>query len=74
VPVPEPCSFLLCAGLLLFVSDEHVTFAPEARMRVGDLVRVRPAHVDPTVAYHERLHVVEGDLVLETWAVDLRGW
>ena len=30
-------------------------------MRVGDRVRVIPAHVDPTVAYHERMHVVEGD-------------
>jgi len=62
------------AARVLFVSDEHVTFAPEARVRVGDLVRVWPAHVDPTVAYHERLHVVDGEAVLETWAVDLRGW
>jgi D-serine deaminase-like pyridoxal phosphate-dependent protein len=59
---------------VLFCSDEHVTFVPEARLRVGDLVRVWPAHVDPTVAYHERLHVVDADLVLESWAVDLRGW
>ncbi len=59
---------------VLFVSDEHVTFVPEARVRVGDRVRVWPAHVDPTVAYHERLHVVEGEAVLESWAVDLRGW
>jgi D-serine deaminase-like pyridoxal phosphate-dependent protein len=59
---------------VLFCSDEHVTFVPEARRRVGELVRVWPAHVDPTVAYHERLHLVEGEQVLETWAVDLRGW
>jgi D-serine deaminase-like pyridoxal phosphate-dependent protein len=57
-----------------FCSDEHVTFAPESPVRVGDRVRVVPAHVDPTVAYHERMHVVSGDEVLETWAVDLRGW
>jgi D-serine deaminase-like pyridoxal phosphate-dependent protein len=62
------------AARVLFCSDEHVTFAPEARLRVGDRVRVWPAHVDPTVAYHERLQVVEGELVLDTWAVDLRGW
>jgi D-serine deaminase-like pyridoxal phosphate-dependent protein len=62
------------AARVLFVSDEHVTFVPEARVRVGDLVRVWPAHVDPTVAYHERLHVVDGEAVLESWAVDLRGW
>jgi D-serine deaminase-like pyridoxal phosphate-dependent protein len=57
-----------------FCSDEHVTFAPEASVRVGDRVRVWPAHIDPTVAYHERLHVVFGEEVLDTWAIDLRGW
>ncbi len=57
-----------------FCSDEHVTFVPEQPVRVGDRVRVIPAHVDPTVAYHERLHVVSQSQVIETWAVDLRGW
>jgi D-threonine aldolase len=37
-------------------------------------VRVAPAHVDPTVAYHEFLHIVRGEEVLDTWAIDLRGW
>jgi D-serine deaminase-like pyridoxal phosphate-dependent protein len=57
-----------------FCSDEHLTFAPERPLRVGERVRVWPAHVDPTVAYHERMHVVRGDDVLESWDVDLRGW
>jgi len=57
-----------------FCSDEHVSFAPEVPVRVGERIRVWPAHVDPTVAYHERLHLVAGDEVLETWQVDLRGW
>jgi D-serine deaminase-like pyridoxal phosphate-dependent protein len=60
---------------VLVVSDEHVTFQPDAPMRVGDRVRVWPAHVDPTVAYHERMQVIDGDeLVVESWPVDLRGW
>jgi len=59
---------------VLFCSDEHVTFVPEHPARVGDRIHVWPAHIDPTVAYHERLHVVSGEDVLETWAVDLRGW
>jgi D-serine deaminase-like pyridoxal phosphate-dependent protein len=59
---------------VLFCSDEHVTFAPSQPVRVGDRVRVIPAHVDPTVAYHDRLHVVDGDDVVDTLAVDLRGW
>jgi D-serine deaminase-like pyridoxal phosphate-dependent protein len=57
-----------------FVSDEHVTFGTNTPVQVGDLVNVMPAHVDPTVAYHEQMHVVRGDDVLETWDVDLRGW
>jgi D-serine deaminase-like pyridoxal phosphate-dependent protein len=57
-----------------FCSDEHLTFAPERPVRVGERIRVWPAHVDPTVAYHERMHLVEGDDVVEAWPVDLRGW
>lgn len=61
-------------GQVWFVSDEHLTFAPAEALRVGDLVHVVPAHVDPTVALHERMHVVRGEEVLDTWEVDLRGW
>jgi D-serine deaminase-like pyridoxal phosphate-dependent protein len=61
---------------VFFCSDEHVTFIPDdgSPVRVGDHIRVIPAHVDPTVAYHERMHVVDGEEILETWEVDLRGW
>src|ERR1700694_98795 len=59
---------------VLFVADEHVTFVPSEPVAVGDRIRVWPAHVDPTVAYHERMHVVSDGDVLETWPVDLRGW
>jgi D-serine deaminase-like pyridoxal phosphate-dependent protein len=57
-----------------FCSDEHVIFAPDSPLRVGDRIRVLPAHVDPTVAYHEFLYLVEGDDVVERWDVDLRAW
>jgi D-serine deaminase-like pyridoxal phosphate-dependent protein len=57
-----------------FCSDEHVTFAPEGPVRVGDRIRVWPAHVDPTVAYHEHLQLVSGEQVVERWPIDLRGW
>ena len=62
------------AAEVLFCSDEHITFVPEVPSRVGERIRVWPAHVDPTVAYHERLYVVSGDQVVDAWAVDLRGW
>jgi D-serine deaminase-like pyridoxal phosphate-dependent protein len=61
-------------GLIWFCSDEHITFSCDPLPKVGDRVRVLPGHVDPTIAYHERMHVVDGDDVLETWTVDLRGW
>jgi D-serine deaminase-like pyridoxal phosphate-dependent protein len=59
-----------------FCSDEHVTFSADGGPppAVGDRVRVLPAHVDPTIALHERMHLVRGEEVLDTWAVDLRGW
>jgi D-serine deaminase-like pyridoxal phosphate-dependent protein len=59
-----------------FCSDEHLTFAPDPGLSlgVGDRVRVVPAHVDPTVAYHDHMHVVHGNEVVDTWRVDLRGW
>jgi D-serine deaminase-like pyridoxal phosphate-dependent protein len=64
-----------------FCSDEHVTFAPDPEApggglspSVGERVRVWPAHVDPTVAYHERLHLARGDEIVDVWAIDLRGW
>ena len=72
------------AGDVWFVSDEHITFGtrPEHPVRVGDRLAVLPAHVDPTVALHERIYVA--DLATPTptpdapitavWPVDLRNW
>ncbi len=61
-----------------FCSDEHLTFAPDdgtATLRLGERVRVWPAHIDPTMAQHEQVHVVDGDgEVVDVWPIDLRGW
>ncbi len=62
---------------LFFCSDEHATFAAVdggALPGVGTRVRMVPSHVDPTVAYHERMLVVDGDEVIDEWPVDLRNW
>ncbi len=75
---------------VLFCSDEHVTFVPGrgekdrspslldwelvGPVRVGDRIRLVPAHVDPTLAYHERLYVADGDEIIDEWEIDLRGW
>jgi D-serine deaminase-like pyridoxal phosphate-dependent protein len=58
-----------------FCSDEHVTFSAHPMPRVGDRIRVIPAHVDPTMALHQRLHVLGPDgEVADSWDIDLRGW
>jgi D-serine deaminase-like pyridoxal phosphate-dependent protein len=60
-----------------FCSDEHITFSIDdggALPHVGDRVTVWPSHVDPTIAYHDRMHIADDDQVVETWAIDLRGW
>jgi D-serine deaminase-like pyridoxal phosphate-dependent protein len=61
-------------GSVWFCSDEHLVFTPESPLQVGDRIHVLPAHVDPTVAYHRYLNVVEGTEVVDRWPVDLRGW
>jgi D-serine deaminase-like pyridoxal phosphate-dependent protein len=55
-----------------FCSDEHTTFSDPRP--VGERVRFSPAHIDPTMAYHERAYVVSGDDIIDVWLVDLRGW
>jgi D-serine deaminase-like pyridoxal phosphate-dependent protein len=59
---------------VMFCSDEHVTFVPTEPVKVGDRIEVIPAHVDPTVAYHQWLQLVDDDEVIERWPDDLRGW
>ncbi len=64
-------------GDVWFVSDEHTTFGPadgHALPAIGATVRIVPAHIDPTIAKHERLHVVAGAEVVDEWAIDLRHW
>ena len=60
-----------------FCSDEHTTIAPAEGTpapKVGDRIRVTPAHVDPTMAMHSHAYVIENNTVIDEWAIDLRGW
>jgi D-serine deaminase-like pyridoxal phosphate-dependent protein len=63
-------------GDVFIMSDEHVTLQPHtlSDWSVGDRIRLLPAHVDPTVAKHEAMWLVDGDDVVDRWAVDLRHW
>ncbi len=63
------------AGDVWFCSDEHTTIAPgPPPPAVGDRVRLVPAHLDPTLARHEVLHLHRDGQVLNTVPVDLRHW
>lgn len=63
-------------GEVFIMSDEHVTLRPHTLTdwTVGDRIRLQPAHVDPTVAKHLAMWLVDGDDVVDRWAVDLRHW
>lgn len=63
-------------GDVFFCSDEHITLSPRelTDWHVGDRVRIWPAHVDPTVARHEQMWLVEAETVRDRWPIDLRHW
>lgn len=63
-------------GDIMYLADEHsVLVTPEgSSYSVGDKVRLYPAHVDPTVAKHQRMWLVENDKVQDSWDIDLRHW
>lgn len=61
-------------GDVWFCSDEHITYGPSSTPKVADRIRVIPAHVDPTIAYHETMWVVNGDEIVDQFPVDMRGW
>lgn len=70
---------LLGEGEVIFCSDEHTTIT-NGSLRVGQRVGLRPSHIDPTIAKHEFIYLVEeieeslDAEVLETLKIDLRGW
>ena len=63
-------------GEVMFCSDEHTTLKPDdlTAWSVGDRTRLHPAHLDPTIAKHERMWLVDGSDVVDELAVDLRHW
>ncbi len=63
----------LDSGNVAFCSDEHTTMV-DGTWSVGDKVRLRPAHVDPTIAKHKVMYLVDGGEVVDEWPVDLRHW
>ncbi|MEO0494846.1 MAG: alanine racemase [Actinomycetota bacterium] len=63
-------------GQVLFCSDEHMTLVPGdgQTVELDERIRLVSAHLDPTVARHETMWLVEGDEVVDEFPVDLRHW
>ena len=61
-------------GEILFCSDEHTNLVPDWSLKVGDRVSLVPAHIDPTMAKHQVLHLVSKGEVVDRWDIDLRHW
>jgi D-serine deaminase-like pyridoxal phosphate-dependent protein len=58
------------------LNDEHATIAipPSSPVRIGDRVRLRPSHTDPTVNLHDVLYAIEDERVVDVWPVVARGY
>lgn len=72
LPSVEGIEGAVVAGL----NDEHatITVPADSRLKVGDRLRLRPSHVDPTVNLHDVLYAVDGERVVGVWAVEARGY
>lgn len=58
-------------------SDEHgrITLpAGDNATRIGDALKLVPGHIDPTVAKHNVIVAVRGEVVQGVWPIDAQGW
>jgi D-serine deaminase-like pyridoxal phosphate-dependent protein len=58
------------------LNDEHATIQlpAGASVSIGDRVRLRPSHVDPTINLHDVFYAVDGDRVVDVWPITARGY
>jgi D-serine deaminase-like pyridoxal phosphate-dependent protein len=58
------------------LNDEHAVIAlPRGcDIAIGDRVRLRPSHTDPTINLHDVLYAIEGERVVDVWPIVARGY
>jgi D-serine deaminase-like pyridoxal phosphate-dependent protein len=58
------------------LNDEHavVEVPDECTVAIGDRVRLRPSHTDPTVNLHDVFYAVDGDRIVDVWPITARGY
>jgi D-serine deaminase-like pyridoxal phosphate-dependent protein len=57
------------------LNDEHATIAlpPNSTVAIGDRIRLRPSHIDPTVNLHDAMYALDGEEVVDVWPIAARG-
>ncbi len=43
------------------------------KLRLGTKIKIIPSHCDPTVNLYDKIYLISGDKVLDTYPIDLRG-
>ncbi len=63
-------------AVVVTLNDEHATLSVpgQSPLQIGDRVRLRPSHVDPTVNLHDEIYAIDGDAVVDVWPVAARGY
>ena len=66
-------------SIVALCSDEHSTLFPlegneKTTLEIGDVVMMKPSHVDPTIAKHPRILCMDGEYIIDEWPIDLRDW
>jgi D-serine deaminase-like pyridoxal phosphate-dependent protein len=58
------------------LNDEHATIRipADSPVRIGDRVRLRPSHTDPTMNLHDVVYAIDGDRVIDVWPIAARGY
>ena len=53
--------------------DEHVKVTGSSLPVVGDLIEMIVPHCDPTINLFDKFYIVENDVLVDIWDIDLRG-
>jgi D-threonine aldolase len=66
----------MAGAVVVSLNDEHAVIELPAgsTIAVGDRVRLRPSHVDPTMNLHDVVYAVDGERVVDTWPIAARGY
>lgn len=53
--------------------DEHGKITGEHLLKVGDIIEMIVPHCDPTINLYDHFYIMENDVVVDMWRIDLRG-